>query len=277
MMYTKTLIILVILLFIGLGFLMFGCNCSKELETFQNKANNNKANNNKANNNKANKVYLKDVSANKYLAYFDKKVRVSEMPFELELMNEEGIEPKTTFSDGDIVQIKIPNRELYLHSNLKNTITTWYTGSGNKWTNNKKIIGSNGTLLKNIDFDGNKYNFKIDFINNFTDKSKELKEPKLSNDNKKELKESKGVIPVELDYKYTINSYNLKKQIFQVKNIEFLQNFTTKGSKLDISGINTSNLTFSTLIKPTIPDNVERIDQENLKQVIAFIQIGILN
>ena len=80
---------------------------------------------------------------------------------------------------------------------------------------------------------------------------------------------SMGVMPVSLDSKYKVNMFNTKKvEVPELKNIEFID-LSKEDAKVDIISIDTSNLTFSVLIKPTLKDNIDEKSQENSKQVIA--------
>ena len=95
----------------------------------------------------------------------------------------------------------------------------------------------------------------------------EVKEMVLDTNNDNEA--NMGVIPVSLDSKYSVNSFNTSKvEVPEVENVEFMD-LTKEDSKIDIIGIDAQNLSFSTLIKPLLKENINKNIQENEKQVIA--------
>ena len=77
------------------------------------------------------------------------------------------------------------------------------------------------------------------------------------------------VIPVSLDSKYKVSLFNTQEvKVPELDNLSF-NDFSKDDAKVDIIGIDTGNLTFSVLVKPTLKEDEDEKIQENKKQVIA--------
>ena len=83
------------------------------------------------------------------------------------------------------------------------------------------------------------------------------------------VKATTTVIPVSLDTKYKVNLFNTQEvKVPELDNMNF-NDFSKDDAKVDIIGIDTGNLTFSVLVKPTLKEDEDEKTQENKKQVIA--------
>ena len=197
MMYSKTLIILVVLLCIALLYLALGCNCETQVERFQSKKNSNNEVVDNINEQLANEI-------NEQLA---------------DEINE---------------QLAKNTNNKQVESSNKPTTTSIITTQSNNNKNNTK----------------NKNNNK----NNTKNNSKN---------------ESQGVKPIILDLKYSVNSFNVDiTNIPEIDNIQFTD-LRDEFARVDISGIESNVITFSTLIKAVIPPDSDEKTIENQKQVIA--------
>ena len=78
-----------------------------------------------------------------------------------------------------------------------------------------------------------------------------------------------GVIPLNIDTKYAVNTSNLSVKTFPEMNSVKFYEFSNPDSKIDISNVNSNKLTFSAIIKPRLPLNTDKKEEENRKKIIA--------